>query len=199
MPQDPDLAAVLGAVTGPIGAGIYSGMKGDSIRQGLRGAGSTFVGDVAGTGAGSVLGAALGGLSGAGLTYLLNAIRKRQGSVKENSLLGAYIGLLSGGGIGGAIGRGMGANSSAKTYNKKLEAKRKFQKALAGGTRVNIYNGRTEREDDEESEENIKAAAVHTVRNLPPSHIVKSAVVGRTLAGLFGKGFIQSFADITIP
>jgi len=184
MPQDPALAAVLGATMGPMGAGMYGGLKGDSFRQGLRAAGSTAVGDVAGTATGGVLGALLGGLSTAGVAKLLNLLNaggRSSRSLGDFASGGATVGALTGAGLGGMIGRALMANRSSKSYNNKLEAKRDFQKAVSGGARVNVYNGLA---GDSEEEREIEKAS-----NMRPFLPPKQANFGAFIRAGLGKAF----------
>lgn len=155
-PQNTTVAALLGAVPGPlgvIGSGVYAGSKGESLGQGFRGAGSSVLGQVGG----GLLGAGLGGIGGAGLGALLRALSGEEGAGAGGGLASGGLGAYLGGTLGAPLGGAYMANRSAKKYNGKLDRYRKHQKSLSGGSTVNVYAGgerEKPREDETEKEAN---------------------------------------------
>lgn len=192
-PQDTGIAALAGGLLGPLGAGIYGGVKGESIGQGLRGAGSALVGGIGGALAGAAGGGLIGGLGTVGISTLLSALSGEKPHVNTipplamgGGLVGAQLGSMLGGPLGGAYM----AHRSAKKYNNKLDRYRKHQKDLAGGTNVHVYNSDSRREKPREEEEE-KAARAPQNLNVATALGALSPLVSGVYAGAKGDSFGQ--------
>jgi hypothetical protein len=148
-PQDTSVASVLGAVS-PALSGIYAGSKGDSIGQGVRGAGAALTGHLGG-------GLAGGALSG-GLAALLAHILKVNPEAATRAIASSVVGGATIGGMGGGAYM---ANRSAEKYNKRLGSYRKHQKELSGPN-IHIHNeGKPMKDENEKEKEDGQEKSSH--------------------------------------
>jgi hypothetical protein len=148
----------------------------------------------------------LGGLSTAGVAKLLNLLNAGGSNSRSLGLAasgGAIYGGLTGAGLGGIIGRALMAHRGAKSYNNKLEAKRDFQKAVSGGARVNVYNGRTEdREEERETEKaagQLLLAGTRAARAAAPSLFSRLGGLYNQASSWTGKKILQGAGKVQAP